>query len=64
MIRIEIGRRHYLLYLLLPHPLKLRLMTAGSRVQLGRINRSFNETLYSGAGATGYDQVHRYAQDE
>ena len=64
MIRIEIGRRHYLLYLLLPHPLKLRLMSAGSRVRLGRINQAFNETLYSGAGASGYDQIHRYAQDE
>ncbi|HZP37436.1 MAG TPA: class I SAM-dependent methyltransferase [Methylomirabilota bacterium] len=63
MIRIEIGRRHYLLYLLLPHPLKRRLMTADSRVRLGCINRRFNETIYSGAGASKYDQIHRYAQD-
>ena len=64
MIRIEIGRRHYLLYLLLPHPLKSRLLTAASRAKLDRINRGFNETIYSGAGASAYDEIHRYAQDE
>jgi ubiquinone/menaquinone biosynthesis C-methylase UbiE len=64
VIRIEIGRRHYLLYLLLPHPLKSRLLTAASRAKLERINRSFNETIYSGAGASAYDEIHRYAQDE
>lgn len=64
MIRIEIGRRHYLLYLLLPHPLKSRLLTAASRAKLDRINRTFNETIYSGTGASGYDQIHRYALDE
>ena len=64
MIRIEIGRRHYLLYLLLPHPLKLRLLSATSRGKLERINRSFNETLYSGSGASDYDEIHRYALDE
>lgn len=64
MIRIEIGRRHYLLYLLLPHPLKSRLLTPASRAKLDRINRGFNETMYSGPGATGYDQIHRYAEDE
>ena len=64
MIRIEIGRRHYLLYLLLPHPLKSRLLTAGSRAKLERINRSFNDTIYSGTGASAYDEIHRYAEDE
>ncbi len=64
MIRIDIGRRHYLLYLLLPHPLKSRLLTAASRAKLDRINRAFNERMYSGPGATGYDQIHRYAEDE
>jgi ubiquinone/menaquinone biosynthesis C-methylase UbiE len=64
VIRIEIGQRHYLLYLLLPHPLKSRLLTAASRVKLERINRTFNETMYSGAGASAYDQIHRYAEDE
>jgi ubiquinone/menaquinone biosynthesis C-methylase UbiE len=64
VIRIEIGRRHYLPYLLLPHPLKSRLLTPASRVKLERINRTFNETIYSGAGASAYDQIHRYAEDE
>lgn len=64
MIRIEIGRSHYLLYLLLPHPLKSRLLTAASRAKLERINRSFNDTIYSGTGASAYDQIHRYAEDE
>jgi ubiquinone/menaquinone biosynthesis C-methylase UbiE len=64
VIRIEIGRRHYLLYLLLPHPLKWRLLTAASRAKLERINRTFNETIYSGPGASAYDRIHRYAEDE
>ena len=64
MIRIEIGLRHYLMYLLLPHRIKWRLLTPASRAKLDRINRAFNETLYSGAGASGYDQIHRYAEDE
>jgi len=64
VIRIEIGRRNYLLYLLLPHRLKSRLLTPDSRGRLDRINRAFNETIYSGAGASAYDQIHRYAEDE
>jgi ubiquinone/menaquinone biosynthesis C-methylase UbiE len=64
VIGIEIGRRNYLLYLLLPHRLKSRLLTAASRAKLDRINRAFNETIYSGAGASGYDRIHRYAEDE
>ena len=64
MIRIEIGRRNYLLYLLLPHRIKARLLTPASRAKLDRINRAFNETIYSGAGASDYDQIHRYAEDE
>lgn len=64
MIPIEIGRRHYLLYLLLPHRMKSRLLTPASRAKLDRINRAFNETIYSGAGASDYDQIHRYAEDE
>jgi len=64
VIRIEIGRRNYLLYLLLPHHLKSRLLTPASRAKLDRINRAFNETIYSGAGASAYDQIHRYAEDE
>lgn len=64
MIRIEIGARHYLLYLLLPHPLKVALLSPRSRAALDRINRAFNEGLYSGAGAAEYDRVHRYDEEE
>jgi ubiquinone/menaquinone biosynthesis C-methylase UbiE len=64
VIRIEIGRRNYRLYLVLPHRLKSRLLTSASPAKLDRINRAFNETIYSGAGARAYDQIHRYAEDE
>lgn len=64
MIRIEIGQRNYLLYLLLPHPLKVALLSPASREKLDRINRSFNEALYSGEGAVAYDRIHRYAEEE
>ena len=61
MIRIEIGRRNYLLYLLLPHPLKLALLSPASRERLDRINRRSNEEIYSGEGAAAYDRIHGYA---
>lgn len=64
MIRIEIPRRHYLLYLLLPHPLKMALLSPASRERLDRINRGFNERLYSGEGAAAYDAIHRYGEAE
>jgi ubiquinone/menaquinone biosynthesis C-methylase UbiE len=64
VIRIEIGRCNYLLYLLLPHRLKSRLLTPDSRAKLDRVNRAFNETIYSGAGASAYDKIHRYAEEE
>ncbi len=64
MISIEIARRHYLLYLLLPHWAKVALLSPGSRTRLDRINLAFNDALYSGDGAEGYDRIHRYAADE
>jgi len=64
VIRIEIGKRNFLLYLLLPHRLKLALLSATSREKLERINRAFNEMLYSGEGATAYDRIHRYGEEE
>ena len=64
MIGIEIGRRNYLLYLLLPHRIQSRLLTAACRAKLDRITRAFNETIYSRDGARDYDQIHRYAEDE
>ena len=64
MIRIEIGERNYLLYLLLPHPRKIALLSPASRERLDRINRGFNETIYSGTSAAGYDVIHGYAEAE
>jgi len=64
VISIEIARRHYLLYLLLPHWAKVALLEPGSHASLDRINAAFNDTLYSGEGAAEYDRIHRYATDE
>ncbi len=64
MALIEIGRRNYLLYLVLPHPLKVALLSGTSRAKLDAINRRFNETAYAGEGASLYDQIHRYAEAE
>ncbi len=64
MMRIEIGGRNYLMYLLLSHPRKIALLSPDSRARLDQINRRFNEAIYSGASATGYDEIHGYAQDE
>ena len=64
MALIEIGRRNYLLYLVLPHPVKMALLSKASRAKLDAINRLFNETVYSGEGAANYDQLHRYAEAE
>jgi ubiquinone/menaquinone biosynthesis C-methylase UbiE len=61
-VRIEIGRRHYLAYLLLPHHVKLALLSPESRSRLDGINRAFNERIYSGPGASEYDRTHRYLE--
>jgi ubiquinone/menaquinone biosynthesis C-methylase UbiE len=61
---IEIAQRHYLLYLLLPHPLKTALLSPQSRTRLDRINQAYNVEIYSGEGATAYDRTHRYAEAE
>ncbi len=58
---IEIAQRHYLLYLILPHPVKMALLSARSRAQLNGINQAVNEEIYSGEGATAYDQTHQYS---
>lgn len=63
-MRIEIGRSHYLAYLLLPHPMKIALLSQESRRRLDSINRAFNERIYSSEGATEYDRIHRYAEAE
>jgi len=64
MIRIEIGVRHYLAYILLPHPMKIALLSPASRDKLDRINQAFNDRVYSADGATAYDQIHRYGEAE
>ena len=64
MIDIEIGRRNYLLYLLLPHLSKTSLLTEDSRRKLDRINQLVNEAIHSGERATSYDQAHRYDEKE
>ncbi len=45
---IEISRRNYFPYLVLPHPMKMALLSPESRQRLDRINRGFNEQIYSG----------------
>ncbi len=63
--QLEIGERyHHLLYLLLPHSVKMKLLSESSRAQLDEINRWFNETTYSGDAAASYDQLHRYGEAE
>jgi len=64
MIDIEIGRRNYLLYLLLPHLSKTSLLTEASRLKLDRINQVVNEAIHSGERATSYDRAHRYDEEE
>src|SRR5438445_1660340 len=64
MALIEIGSRNYLLYLVLPHPVKMAFLSETSRTKLETINQLFNETAYSGEGASNYDQIHRYAEAE
>src|SRR5215813_6908514 len=64
MALIEIGRRNYLLYLVLPHPVKMALLSDTSRAKLDVINRLSNETTFSGTGAVDYDRNHRYGEAE
>jgi SAM-dependent methyltransferase len=64
MALIEIGRRNYLLYLVLPHLVKMALLSDASRAKLDAINRLSNETIFSGDGAVNYDLNHRYGEAE
>lgn len=64
MALIEIGRRNYLLYLVLPHRAKMALLSGASRAQLDAINRFSNEATFSGDGAVNYDRNHRYGEAE
>jgi len=56
------GPIRLLLYLTLPHPVKMALLPAELRGQLDRINLAANVGMYSGRGATAYDSIHRYAE--
>src|SRR3989475_1487911 len=64
MALIEIGSRTPHLSPNLPHRVKTALLSESSRAKLDTINRLFNETAYSGEGASNYDQIHRYAEAE
>ena len=64
MALIDIGTRNYLLYLVLPHPTKMALLSEASRSRLDAINRLVHETAHSGDDAASYDQIHRYAEAE
>ena len=64
MIRIEIGRRFYLPYLLLAHGTKMSLLSAADRERLRRINDAGNEAHFSGQAAVAYDRIHRYGETE
>src|SRR5205823_11621766 len=64
VIRIEIGRRLYLPYLLLPHGVKMALLSPANREQLRRINAAGNEAHFSGEAARDYDQIHRFGATE
>lgn len=64
MLRITVARRNYLLYLLLPHPMKMALLDPASRQALDRINVVANEAAYSGTAARDYDLIHRYGKEE
>ncbi|HWN90023.1 MAG TPA: methyltransferase domain-containing protein, partial [Verrucomicrobiae bacterium] len=57
------GPWSFLLYLVLPHPLKMRLLPQLVG-RLDRVNLAVNVAMYSGSGASAYDQTHRYAEAE
>lgn len=59
-LTIDIGERNYLLYLLLPHSLKMKFLSADSRSKLEEINRRSNLAIFSGEAASDYDELHRY----
>ena len=63
MALIEIGRRNYLLYLVLPHRLKMALISPESRAKLDQINSGYNEHAFSGDRAEQYDRLRGYEDD-
>ncbi len=58
------GPWSFLVYLVLPHPVKMRLLSPELVGRLDRVNLAVNVAMYSGSGASAYDQTHRYAEAE
>jgi len=61
---VRSGPWSFLVYLVLPHPLKMRLLSPELVGRLDRVNLAVNVAMYSGSGASAYDQTHRYAEAE
>jgi hypothetical protein len=53
-----------LLDLLLPHPIKMALLSPESGIKLGIINAQVSAQHFGGEAATTYDQLHRYGEAE
>lgn len=60
MFSIKIGQSNFLLYLILPQPIKFNLLTEDSKLKLDEINLRMNKVVYSGKKATEYDRLHFY----
>ena len=63
MTAVRSGSWSFLLYLVLPHPVKMRL-SPDLVDRLDRVNLAANVAMYSGSGASAYDQTHRYDEAE
>jgi len=61
---VRSGPWSFLVYLVLPHPVKMRLLSPELVGRLDRVNLAVNVAMYSGSGASAYDQTHRYAEAE
>ncbi len=60
--KIVIGRRNFLVYLVLPYRQRAAFMAPGSDLELDRINAAANQDAFAGARAD-YDAVHAYDGD-
>jgi ubiquinone/menaquinone biosynthesis C-methylase UbiE len=61
---VQNGPWGFLLYVVLPHPVKMALLSPELIGRLDRVNLAVNVAMYSGSGASEYDQTHRYAEAE
>ena len=64
MTAVRSGPWSFLVYLVLPHPVKMKLLSPELVGRLDRVNLAVNVAMYSGSGASAYDQTHRYAEAE